>query len=205
MKDMSRDIREFSEVGLKERLSALPSRRMVAFSASCAERLLPTYKRYAAKASLSEGEREIFGSALDLVWRLVLGETVGERELESREQACLDAIPSEDEAWELDEPYAEDSGAAVTFSIRAWRSSDPQEAVWAARRVYEALDSFVRQSGGGSDADELTTLSHPLIQRELERQAHDLGQLEQCSPPLETEVLETMRKSARLQAESVFE
>lgn len=168
----------FSENMLSERLSRLNCMQITAFAASCAERLMPTYIRFAENAALAPEDKLLYRKSLDNIWNCALGKLIDKKSIVDMEHACLNAVPSEDDAWEFGEPYAEDAGAAVTFAVRTWLSCDPQNAVWAARRVYEALDNFVVTSLNSSLIDEQEVLSNHLIQKELVRQQLDLEQLE---------------------------
>jgi uncharacterized protein YjaG (DUF416 family) len=170
----------FTETDLKNRLAALPCSKMVAFAAACAERLIPAYVRYSEKVALGV-DTSLYSNALDIVWSQLLGRESDRQSIEDMEKRCLIGIPGEDNAERVGEPYAEDAGATVTFAIRAWLSCDPQDAVWAARRVYEAVDNFIVRTDEGmpsSHLEEQQILAHPLIQRELARQKYDLEQLE---------------------------
>jgi uncharacterized protein YjaG (DUF416 family) len=190
----------FSETALKERLTRFSCSKMVAFAACCAERLAPVYMRYAQKASLPDHESSLFRYALDEVWNHLLGKKIDELALEQLEESCLEAIPSEDDTSTFKEPYAEDAGAAVTYCLRALRSCDPQNAIWAATSLYDALDNFVIRTEAASHIDEQKILAHPLIQEELARQQCDLDQLEASDALTEIKTFEALRTKSQLQA-----
>jgi hypothetical protein len=88
---------------------------------------------------------------------------------------ALALLPPDDGA----DPLADDAAAALTYALRAVASGDPNDAVWTAECVYNALDAFLHDQGfdptapGGEEA----LLSHPLVQAELHRQADDLRAL----------------------------
>lgn len=194
----------FSETELKNRLAALHCSKIVAFAASCAERLIPVYARYAEKASLVSQHSSIYRNALDAIWSNILGAEMERYFIENMEKTCVDAIPSEDDSWSFGEPYAEDAGAAVVFTIRAWLFCDPQEAAYAAKRIYEAVDNFVVSSINSSLFEE-QILAHPLIQKELACQQYDLKQLEiKPSSSIEQATIIELRTRIETQRDYVF-
>jgi hypothetical protein len=87
-------------------------------------------------------------------------------------------IPPEDDGWDdVERAYAEDAAAALGYAFRARMTGDPQEAAWASRRAYEAIDHFVQGKSSGTTLDDAAILSHPLVQSELARQERDLNDL----------------------------
>lgn len=202
---MNNQIMAFSETELENRLVALPCHKIVAFAASCTERLMPAYLRYAHKASLDSKLTTIYRSALDTIWNSILGAEIDRKLIEELEKTCFDAIPSEDDAWNYGEPYAEDAGASVVFTIRALLTCNHQEAVFAARRMYEAVDNFVVRSINSSQIDEQEILAHPLIQNELAHQRCDLERLEiKTYSSDENEVIKELRARATKYALTAF-
>ena len=200
--------RTFNDIELKNRLSKLPCCSMVAFSASCAERLLPAYGRYSKQVQLDPETSGLFDRCIEMIWSLLqsqLGET---REIEEMALACSDNIPEEEMALQAGEPYAADAATAVVFSLKALLSCEPQQAVWSARRAYDAIDNFVAVSAHSelsSSFDEDQILSHPLVQSELERQELDLLILEgQENGASLDEVFQRMRQKARDDAQIFF-
>lgn len=194
----------FSEGVLRDRLARLSIEKILAFSASCAEVLMPPYERYAAAALLPVYERRLYRTTLDRIWSLAIDADSGLDDLKRLEQECLDAIPSEEEAWSHKEPYAEDAGAAVTFTVRVALSGDPQDAVWAARRVYDALDHLVGKLVEPGVGREVAILSHPLIQGEFARQLHDIERLERVGVGDIKRVIVETRDDARVEAIRIF-
>lgn len=74
--------------------------------------------------------------------------------------------------------------AAMAYALRCRQNGEAQEAAWASRRAYEALDHFVlnREVGEGEESWEGRALSHPLVQAELVRQQSDLNDLQAATP-----------------------
>jgi hypothetical protein len=94
-------------------------------------------------------------------------------------------VPSEDDGWDEEtQPYAEDAAAALAYAVRARLSGSAQDASWAARRVYEAIDHYVTATSGlsvNSPEAEVKILSDARIQAELARQTRDLEELAELS------------------------
>lgn len=121
---------------------------------------------------------------------------------------CMKLIPQEDdEPWVPEQAAAEDAASALAYAIRCRQSGDAQEAAWAARCAYEALDHFVidqesidtNVSGG-----EGRVLAHPLVQLELARQRRDLEELlDAVSAKLPSRIT-LIRERAKADSETVF-
>ena len=122
-------------------------------------------------------------------------------------ERCMASIPG-DEQDTKKEPaaYAQDAAASVAYTIRARLEDDPQEAAWAARRAYEAVDYFIVSqidSTTVTPEDKRFVLSHPLVQAELRRQQADLEELQSVSAEksLWASVTSKLRDRARRDAE----
>lgn len=178
---------------------ALAPRSRAAFALLAAFRILPCYRRFALKTALEAPEQlEIVA---ELVWDHLLVR-VNEKQLEAASSAAEELVPSEDEFWEPEtQPFAEDAAAAVAYAAKCLASGGAQEAAWAGRRVYETIDFFVTHRPSSTDSQASNTtlaISHPLVQKELERQQQDLRDLsdwESVGSP--NRVLETLRKRSQ--------
>ena len=77
-------------------------------------------------------------------------------------------------------PYftvAEHAATAVAYTLRVMLAGEAQEAAWAARHVYEAIDEFVLSTTKidlNAPGAEDKILSDQLVQKELGRQRRDL-------------------------------
>ena len=96
--------------------------------------------------------------------------------------------------------------ASVAYAIRARLADDPQNAAWAARRAYSAVDHFIMSqihSTRITREHPQFILSHPLVQAELRRQQADLEALELASAEtsLPASVISDLRNRARRDAE----
>lgn len=196
----------FNEMNLVNELAALPARLRVAFAAACAERLLPAYARFSTKTG--RGDPAKLGAIIDRVWHDIGGDKMKADEVSASIELCMTLIPQEsDGLWVPEQAAAEDAGAAVAYALRCRQRDDAQEAMWAARRAYEALDDFVttqeridtNQPGG-----EERVISHALVQDELARQRRDLDELLCASDADIVSVADRLKRRARADAQTVF-
>jgi uncharacterized protein YjaG (DUF416 family) len=176
----------------------------MAFAALCAERQLPNHIRFSERSGL--GNPNVLKEALESIWQDVQGQPLGKAQLETILERCMALIPSGAEDTEEETAYAENAAASVAYTIRARLTDDPQDAAWAARCAYTAVDHFLM-----SQIDSLIVtrehqrfvLSHPLVQAELQRQHADLKDLELASAKksLPASVISKLRDRARRDAE----
>jgi uncharacterized protein YjaG (DUF416 family) len=170
----------FDEEWLVAALSRVSRPARVAFAASCAERLVPTYKRFSDVSG--KGDPRQLALILDHVWKDIQGVPMTRAEVAANLDACMALIPTKKhgDTWVPELAPADDCVAAVAYALRCRQSGDAQESAWAGRQVYNAVDEFVinqekidtNQAGG-----EHRVLSHPLVQAELARQRQDISEL----------------------------
>ncbi|MEX0677019.1 MAG: DUF416 family protein [Pirellulales bacterium] len=194
---------KFQEQVLKHDLDRLPPRSRVAFAASCAQRLADVYHRFLANSGRNDRSAAC-DAALDYAWTHIL--TSPEVATTDRLLAEVMAlIPDQDApGWTPLTAYAEDALSALAYCLQCLQSADAQEAAWAARRVYEALDYFVTSRDNISPSEpgaEMRVLGDSVIQAELERQARDIADLSSAGDSLLRELLDNLRqRSAAEQA-----
>lgn len=194
----------FDEAGLIAQLAKLPNELRVAFAALCAERQLPSYAWFCA--NLGSGSPLLLRETLDSIWVDLRGTTRGDNGFDSTLRQCVALISDEEVCSEENAAYAEDAVASVAYTIRARLTGDPQEAAWAARRAYEAVDRFVvsQLSSAIVERDlEGRVASHPLVQAELQRQQADLQDLQAAgaNKPIPERVIFSLQDRARRDAE----
>lgn len=190
----------FDEVGLISELQKSAPRSRTAFAAACAERLFPAYVAFSKTAG--RGDAQTIGELLERIWRRLAGEPIDDTGLQADLDRCMALVPGEDEEpWTDDQPYADDAASAVAYTLRTLQTGDAQEAAWAARRAYDALDHHVTHRLG---IDEETRIGgHPSIQAELARQRRDLDEL--CAAgDSASAAITRVRDRARAEASSFF-
>ncbi|WP_369401364.1 DUF416 family protein [Demequina soli] len=131
---------------MRERLVDLDRQSRTAFAASCAERLLPLFERYARSVGTPESGSRL-RAAIDAAWDAASGLDVN---LETYRSEVELLVPSDAGEWTLEAGYGQNAAAAAAYALRTWLTDDPQEAVWAARQVYELADYAALQGGSES-------------------------------------------------------
>jgi hypothetical protein len=115
---------------------------------------------------------------------------------------CMALIPGENDKIDVDEyAYAEDAVTALAYALRALKTGEPQEAAWAARRVYEAACYHVIHRLGIED--DMQALAHPIVQAEIARQCRDVEALLEPRPD-SVELFFSLRERAKAEAALVF-
>lgn len=154
-----------------ERIS-VPAR--ASFAAACGQRQMHGYLSFFAHTG--RGDPEELAQILERIWRRIGGDQKVEPELQVDLERCMALIPKEDDGpWVDEQALAEDAASAVAYALRTLATGEAQEAAWAARRAYEALDYYVINRVGFRD-DQIV-LAHPVVQAELMRQQRDLDEL----------------------------
>lgn len=166
---------QHDEAYLERILAGLDVRRRVGFAACCAQRLIGGYEAYCVRAG--HDQTGSLARILADIWRFLIGGEVTVETLVATLPRCIELIPAEDhEPWIAEQPHADDAAAAVAYALRTLETGDPREAVWAARRSYEAAVTRVEKH-----RDPFTDLAaipnHPYVRAELARQRRDLDDI----------------------------
>jgi len=169
-------MRVYNEEQLAAESRQLSRSARAVFAAACAERLWPLVERYATSVPMPAGQVQVLRRALDAVWDVVCGTSA---DLVGVQETAESLVPREDDDWVLEAGYAQNAIAAIAYAARAWLTDDPQEAVWAARQVYEAADYGAQQRDGSiqklySAAVEEELLESTVVQAALEAISDDL-------------------------------
>ncbi len=187
---------KFEEQSLKHELDQMPPRLRTAFAASCAQRLVGVYRTFLAKRGQAD-RANLCDDAINYVWTHILAppETTTTSRLLAE---VMSLIPDQDApGWTPLTAYSEDALSALAYCLRTLQSADVQDAAWAARRVYEALDYFVNIRDDISPNEpgaEMRVLSDSVVQAELERQARDIADLNAAGDFLSRELLDRLRQ-----------
>jgi uncharacterized protein YjaG (DUF416 family) len=173
-------------------------------------RILPTYRRFHERTGY--GAPAALQALVEQLWQDIVGrQPMTEGEVRAAVDRAMELVPSEEDIWdEESQPYAEDAAAALAYAFRTRLTGDPQEAIWAARRVYEAADHFALGTCGiapGGRENEHAILAHPSVQAELARQKRDLEDLSELARAemRDSRMLLEMRERSEGEAESFFE
>jgi uncharacterized protein YjaG (DUF416 family) len=200
-------ILRFNEQSLIKGLEQLPLPFRVTFAAASAERLVPAYTSFSRQTG--RGDATALAAVLERLWLDLQGKRMDARQVQENIDVSMSLIPQEDSGpWVPEQAWAEDAAAAVAYALRCRQNGQSQEAAWAARRAYEALDHFVvNQEGIDTNrvGAEEEVLSHPLVQAELSRQGRDLSELLAANQQDEVRVAQQMCQRAQAEAETVFQ
>jgi uncharacterized protein YjaG (DUF416 family) len=183
------------QMRLKQELQQLPESSRLLFALACAQRLYPAYVQFSKKTG--SGDPAKLSTILERLWRDAGGEAISPGQLQADIDACMGLIPDEDDQpWVIEQATAEDAATALAYALRYRQSGDLQEAAWASKRVFDALDHFItNQDWDDSGTAKVGLLSHaqvkaqleavgahPLVQAEQRRQARDLEELRAGNP-----------------------
>ncbi|WP_437480029.1 DUF416 family protein [Sorangium sp. So ce1014] len=200
-------MRRFDEANLISNLERLPVPFRVAFAAACAERQMPAYRFFITQTERNPtNPMEI---ALEMVWADP-NATNCATGLERQIEAIMNLIPQEDSIegpWTQEATNAQNAGMAVAYALRAKLAGEAQEAAWAARVAYEALDNFIINKESvdmNTPGNELRVFSHPLIQAELGRQERDIRTLLAANNREIARAVQEIRDRARAEAAAFF-
>lgn len=187
---------KFQEQLLSKTLAGLSPAARVAFAASCAQRLANAYRYFFETKDCPE-QIEICDNALDYAWSHILQDS-DTQAIDRILSIILAMVPDQDAPdWTPSMAYAEDALSAIAYCLNCLQSANPQESAWAARRVYEALDTFVTQRDNISPSEpgaEARILRDGIIQIELQRQARDVEYLGLAGKNLTQEFLDRLRR-----------
>jgi len=161
---------DFDEEKLVQRLSKLSPPLRLLFALGCAEQLIPTYQSFVRAGGIGDLTR--VSSLMDEMWSS-LGAGGSATDWAIASEQLVEVMPNVDDSPDVNGQYAEDALAAVAYALRTCATFDAQEAAYAARRVYESLDSKALNSGATYE----TVLAEPIVQRELGRQKDDVNRL----------------------------
>ncbi|WP_437833015.1 DUF416 family protein [Sorangium sp. So ce1153] len=200
-------MRNFDEARLIVDLERLPAPFRIAFAAACAQRQLPAYQLFEVQAG--RVVLNALESALQEVW--AEPDLPGNpTDLERKIEVALSLIPHEDGVrgpWTQEATNAQNAGTAVIYALRTKLAGEAQEAAWAARVAYEALDNFVinkERIDTNKPGEELRVLSHPLVQAELDRQWRDVRELLAAKEHESSETIHRLRDRARTESTTFF-
>jgi uncharacterized protein YjaG (DUF416 family) len=196
----------FDEQELVAKLDRLSRPFRPVFAAASAERLVPAYANFSLRTAGKNPS--MLATTLENLWPDIQSGCTNQERATEKIELCLQLMPQEDpSSWVSEHALAEDAIAAVTYAFRCWQTGQSQEAAWAARRVYEALDHFVidqEQVNTNMIGAEDRVLSHPLIQAELSRQQRDLKELLASKQENLSTVAKHMRERAKMESAIVF-
>jgi uncharacterized protein YjaG (DUF416 family) len=193
----------YEEPRLVEALSTLSPGRRTTFAAACAQRLMPVYKWVHARTG--RGDPVLLDDSLSALWEDLKGALSDE--LDAVRARVEELIPDEDDEWIDEIAYAQHAASAVAYALRCRLSELPQDAAWAARQVYEAIDLWVTTRDNvdlNAPGVEDRILGDPLIQAELSRQSRDVAELGNETEEGLTSLTDRIRRRAEIERLYLF-
>lgn len=172
-----REFLDFSEPELKGALDLLAPIRRALFAASCAERIRPCYSAYALERGIDPTTIDVLSDSL---WENIVKPSMTKSEMRGCAEACFALVtPDEEGPWTQFRAYGEDAASATGYAWSVLENGASQESVWAARYVYDSLDSFVlrRAPQDKYSVRSKEAYKQPLIQAELCLQQQDIMNL----------------------------
>lgn len=156
-------------------LNGLVPESRIAYALSCTERLFPNYLVFAHHHSW--GDSEAIREALDLAWQVL---TSGMRDLPTTHHLRNRVQQAEPDTNMFDSIYvspALDAAASAGLTLELMIDDDARHVVDIASLARDTVDMYIQEHEGMAPNDPLLErriLEHPLMQQELQRQAHDL-------------------------------
>lgn len=203
---MTNSVLRYDEAQLVNALEELSVAGRATFAAACAERMVAVYRWFHGRTG--QGDPAVLEQGLADLWATLEGRGRPASGLELQQSAAEGLVPQEEDSWVDEHAYAENAAAAVAYAIRSWLTGSAQEAAWAARQLYDALDYRVTNR----DALDLNTPgvqevidADPLIQRELTRQQRDLEVLRHTSVEALGSVARRLWDRAQADSRTVFD
>lgn len=197
---------DYNEEQLIKELARVPEKLRVVYAATGAERLFPAYERY-----LNQSGKKYEVNLKDLLERLWLdlcGNTMSHSEIDDAIEKCMTVIQDiNDSEWIPGWEAADGAATSVCYAFRCRKTGDPQEAAWAARRVYETLDHFIIDQENidiNQPEAESRVLAHPLMQAELVRLRRDLHELLEFEGQVISELTVRLHERGKAEAQTVF-
>jgi hypothetical protein len=167
----------YDETMLVSRLESVSVEGRAVFAGSCAERLLPAYRRFYMRTGI--GDPEILDGAIDALWRSVeFGNVIS---LGDYADLAGSLVPDESTEWAQETAFAQHAAGAVAYALDCRRSGASQDAAWAARQCYESALLFVVDRDN-VDLNDKVAMSQAYgdaaVQDELARQDADIAAVE---------------------------
>ena len=163
----------FDKDKLVRQLKALGPTARTAFALSVATRQLRCFERAADRHGWEHAAEP--RAIAERLWATLFTAGADHDDWRTEEALVLSWIPHvEDDDWTFQHAFVQEALSSLVYAIRSLRSSGPQEAAWAATAAYDAVDQATIWFLGirpDSPEAEAKILSHPIVQRELGRQA----------------------------------
>lgn len=166
----------------QSQVESLPFCSCVAFGLSCCERLFPNYTAF--HHEVNWGDAKLLRKALDGLWEIVEGKEISTDKISGLIGECESTAPDSEDFTSPLVAAAQDACFAICAVLDYVLQKDPERIAQASSFAIDTLDRHVQDLlGGDSNSPTLVPVTpgreekirlHPLMQRELSRQAADL-------------------------------
>lgn len=168
----------FDEEKLRAQLSGVTQLELVLFALSCAERMLPNYRRFVFEHEW--GNEAILRGALDLGWNWLEGIPIEATTVRKFQQACNDQAPNTENFSTISVSSALDAANAAAIVAGLIVDPDVDKVIELASYARDSVDMFVQEHENmlpqTQNLEECIRL-HPLMQSELVRQREALDSI----------------------------
>ncbi|TDU68056.1 uncharacterized protein YjaG (DUF416 family) [Prosthecobacter fusiformis] len=172
--------KKFNETELREELNAFQLDQLVVFGLSCAERMIPNYKRFTRECRW--GDPDILRNGLDLTWNWLTTGTISEKEVKKMLATCEAQTPDTDDFDTILVSSALDAANSVSAVLELILSNRCDSAIEIAIYGRDTVDMYIQESEGMDPQDaqlENKIWLHPLMQRELKSQRSAISLIKQ--------------------------
>ena len=188
---------------LERELEKLSPLHLVAFAASCCERLYPHYDIFLRKIrDIGWNEANFMRAALDELWQFLAGKKIDMVKFNQLRSDCRGSYPSDYENEET--PEAQRAADAILNTLELCLETTSQQAISVAAEIHETLFEYIDYLMCESDEDwenkshkqmKEIIANHPFTIREMGKQSSDLQRLKE-TPTLTREFLHWLRTSS---------
>lgn len=162
---------KYLDDSVRVKISKLQPWAILAFMASCCERMIPNYREFNRQTRF--GDVDVLRNALDAVWRSVAGDA----DVAGLQGLALSCEAQAPEPSNYDSTYSSaalDAATAISMAAAAATASpDSHVALGVAELGRDTVDIYIQLSeevDPNAEGFEFSILSNPLMQAELGRQ-----------------------------------
>ncbi len=187
----------FDPTVIRRELSGLSTSHRVAFCASCCQRLIPSYERFARTEGW--GTPEVLKAAMEEIWQsLEANRGLSQERIRDLARQCEKAAPDTERFSSLYTSAALDAASALVETLQCCEDGDPTHGVNAATSARDSVDMYIQvrdHLDPQGEAMEEAIARDPLMQREMKKQENDLSGLKQAAI-LTPESVKSLRESS---------
>lgn len=185
---------------LASELSQLSERQLLAFAASCCERLLPFYNEFYKMERW--GDPSLLRMILEQIWQIVQGKLVDVQRIQILRRKCRRVAPDADKFFSDYTSEALHTCGAFHHSLDACLKPHPDKVALVRLLSLEAVDVTINRLLDQQDPDSAMEVrsseiidNHPLMVQELAKQRYDIQTLKNCTT-FDQEFIEVFKRAS---------